>query len=290
MGNKIFQKIHAAKWIGAEQLRQILTGLGITTGTGGGLDASAITSGTIDSARLPSYVDDVVEYDNLAAFPVTGETSKIYVAKDTGGQYRWSGSAYIRLDSDKLDKAGDTITGTGGAGYLGAVPQSSAPSAPASGFKLFADSSGRLSWIGTNGFTRTFTGAALTASRTYALPDRSGNMALDIEATATLSSSSGVVTIDLSADVKRYELTLTENVTSWVFNNPPVAANLFKEIVITVIQHASAAKTVVSPATTGRTAGGIAWVADTTLSSREALVLHCFSDATRTLFPTGRQV
>ena len=110
------------------------------------------------------------------------------------------------------------------------------------------------------------------------------------EATATVSSSSGVVTIDLSADVKRYELTLTENVTSWTFTNPPVASSLFKEIIITVIQHASAAKTVVSPATTGRTAGGIAWVADTTLSSREALVLHCFSDSTRTLFPTGRQV
>jgi len=113
---------------------------------------------------------------------------------------------------------------------------------------------------------------------------------LNTEVTTTLSSSSGVVTIDLSADVKRYELTLTENVTSWVFNNPPVSASLFKEIVITVIQHASAAKTVVSPATAGRTAGGIAWVADTTLSSRESLVLQCFSDGTRTLFPTGRQV
>ncbi len=266
-----------------------LQAFGIKQGTGGGLDASAITSGKIDSARLPSYVDDVVEYDNLAAFPVTGETSKIYVAKDTGGQYRWSGSAYIRLDSDKLDKAGDTITGTGGAGYLGAVPQSSAPTAPASGFKLFADSSGRFSWIGVNGYVRTFIGAALTASRTYALPDRSGNMTLDVEVTSAISSSSGVVTIDLSADIHRYELTLTENVTSWVFSNLP-ASGLYKEIVVTIIQHASAAKTVVSPATAGRTAGGIAWVADTTLSSREALVLHCFSDATRTLFPTGRQV
>lgn len=107
--------------------------------------------------------------------------------------------------------------------------------------------------------------------------------------TTTLSSASGVVTVDLSSDVQRYELTLTENVTSWVFNNPPQSGE-YKEITVTIIQHASAAKTVVSPATTGRTAGGIAWVADTTLSSREALVLQCFSDSTRTLFPTGRQV
>lgn len=107
--------------------------------------------------------------------------------------------------------------------------------------------------------------------------------------TTTISSSSGVVTIDLGMVNDRYEITLTENVTSWVFNNPPQTGE-YKEITVTIIQHASAAKTVVSPATTGRTAGGIAWVADTTLSSREALVLHCFSDATRTLFPTGRQV
>lgn len=61
------------------------------------LDASKITSGVIDPARLPSYVDDVLEYVNLAGFPVTGETGKIYVAQDTNKIYRWSGSAYIEI-------------------------------------------------------------------------------------------------------------------------------------------------------------------------------------------------
>lgn len=51
----------------------------------------------ISSTYLPSYVDDVVEYANLAAFPVTGETSKIYVALDTNRTYRWSGSAYVEI-------------------------------------------------------------------------------------------------------------------------------------------------------------------------------------------------
>lgn len=262
-----------------------LQAFGIKQGTGGGLDASAITSGTIDSARLPSYVDDVVEYDNLAAFPVTGETSKIYVAKDTGGQYRWSGSAYIRLDSDKLNKAGDTITGTGGAGYLGAVPQSSTPSAPASGFKLFADSSGRFSWIGTNGWIRTFIGAALTASRTYALPDRSGNMVLDVEVKSTLTSSAGAATIDLSADVRRYELTLTEN-TTLGFSNFPAIGFVKKELL--VVQHASSPKTLTITGASGRTAG-IAYQADTTNASREVIVINCFADSTIEVFATGVQ-
>lgn len=54
-------------------------------------------SSLIDSAYLPSYVDDVLEYANLAAFPATGETGKIYIALDTNKQYRWSGSVYIEL-------------------------------------------------------------------------------------------------------------------------------------------------------------------------------------------------
>jgi hypothetical protein len=41
------------------------------------LDASKITTGVIEAARLPSYVDDVLEFANLASFPVTGETCKI---------------------------------------------------------------------------------------------------------------------------------------------------------------------------------------------------------------------
>lgn len=53
----------------------------------------------IDATYLPSYVDDVVEYANLAAFPPTGETSKIYVALDTNKIYRWSGSAYIEIST-----------------------------------------------------------------------------------------------------------------------------------------------------------------------------------------------
>lgn len=51
----------------------------------------------IPAAQLPSYVDDVLEYDNKSAFPETGEAGKIYVAKDTNLTYRWSGSAYIEI-------------------------------------------------------------------------------------------------------------------------------------------------------------------------------------------------
>lgn len=51
----------------------------------------------VPAANLPSYVDDVEEYANFAAFPVTGETGKIYTALDTEKIYRWSGSIYIEI-------------------------------------------------------------------------------------------------------------------------------------------------------------------------------------------------
>lgn len=53
--------------------------------------------GQVPAEHLPSYVDDVLEYPTKAAFPVTGETGKIYVALDTNLQYRWSGTQYIEL-------------------------------------------------------------------------------------------------------------------------------------------------------------------------------------------------
>lgn len=61
------------------------------------------SSGQIPAAILPSYVDDVLEYANLAAFPATGETGKIYVALDTNKAYRWSGSVYVYITSGAVD-------------------------------------------------------------------------------------------------------------------------------------------------------------------------------------------
>lgn len=54
----------------------------------------------IDSKYLPSYVDDVLEYDTREAFPTTGEKGKVYVVT-TGTNintvWRWSGSTYIKI-------------------------------------------------------------------------------------------------------------------------------------------------------------------------------------------------
>lgn len=56
-----------------------------------------LVGGKIPAAQLPSYVDDVLEYDTMSAFPATGESGKIYVAKDTSLVYRWSGTQYVEI-------------------------------------------------------------------------------------------------------------------------------------------------------------------------------------------------
>lgn len=66
-------------------------------------------TGKIPSAQLPSYIDDVVEYANLAAFPGTGSSGILYIAIDTNKQYRWAGSTYQQITSGAVDSvAGKT--------------------------------------------------------------------------------------------------------------------------------------------------------------------------------------
>ncbi len=65
----------------------------------------------IDATYLPSYVDDIEEYANLAAFPLTGETGKLYVALNTNLVYRWTGSVYVEISPSAAITWG-SITGT----------------------------------------------------------------------------------------------------------------------------------------------------------------------------------
>lgn len=74
--------------------------------------ASLDGTGTVPAAQLPSYVDDVVEYANLASFPATGVTGKIFVALDTNKIYRWSGSTYIEINASSGGGTWGSITGT----------------------------------------------------------------------------------------------------------------------------------------------------------------------------------
>lgn len=65
--------------------------------------ASLDNTGKVPTNQLPSYVDDVLEYANLATFPLTGESGKIYVALNSNKTYRWSGSIYIEVSPSDVN-------------------------------------------------------------------------------------------------------------------------------------------------------------------------------------------
>jgi hypothetical protein len=71
-----------------------------------------VSSFTNDAGYLTQ--DNVVEYANLAAFPVTGVIGTIYIALDTGLFYSWNGTTYI---SSSAPSTG--ITGVGLTNYVG---------------------------------------------------------------------------------------------------------------------------------------------------------------------------
>ena len=74
------------------------------------------TDGKVPSSQLPSYVDDVLEYKGISNFPVTGESSKIYVDTNDNKTYRWSGSTYVEISASIVV---GTTTGTALDGKIG---------------------------------------------------------------------------------------------------------------------------------------------------------------------------
>ena len=64
--------------------------------------ATLDSAGNIPASQLPSYVDDVLEYESVAAFPATGVTDKIYVETTGNTTYRWSGTTYVKITSGEV--------------------------------------------------------------------------------------------------------------------------------------------------------------------------------------------
>jgi hypothetical protein len=95
-------------------------------GQAGGVATLDAITGKVPAGQLPSFVDDLEEYANLAAFPATGESDKIYVAIDTGKIYRWSGSQYVEIAANEVNSVNGktgvvtlTATDIGASGFDG---------------------------------------------------------------------------------------------------------------------------------------------------------------------------
>lgn len=87
-----------------KQLKDLIDSVVAMIGALSGNGIAPLLNGLIPSQFLPSYVDDILEYANLASFPLVGEKVKIYSALDTNLFYRWSGSTYALIgDGTTID-------------------------------------------------------------------------------------------------------------------------------------------------------------------------------------------
>lgn len=59
--------------------------------------ASLDENGKIPISQLPSYVDNVLEFNAKAEFPTEGLAGRIYIDKTDNKSYRWSGTEYVEI-------------------------------------------------------------------------------------------------------------------------------------------------------------------------------------------------
>ncbi|MBP5596662.1 MAG: hypothetical protein J6Y02_14845, partial [Pseudobutyrivibrio sp.] len=94
----------------SETIRSEITSSNVTTALGyTPADAALIgaangiatldANGLIPSALIPGSYDEVLYYNSTSDFPASGDTTKIYIAKDTNIQYRWGGESYVAIGS-----------------------------------------------------------------------------------------------------------------------------------------------------------------------------------------------
>ena len=168
--------------------------------------ATLDTTGKVPSSQLPSYVDDVLEYDNKASFPATGESGKIYVAKDTNLTYRWSGTAYVIISpslalgetsstayaGDKGKTNADNITNIlNGTTKVGAA--SLADEATNADNATHANEATHATSADTaNSATNATSATKLSSSRTFALTgDITGSLVSDLSSNVSIATEIG---------------------------------------------------------------------------------------------------
>lgn len=158
----------------------------------------------IPAIYLPSYVDDVLEFANLASFPVTGEADKIYVALDTNKTYRWSGTTYVEVSPSDVN----SVNGQTGIVNLDASDVNAVPYTGATGnvdlgiYDLTADyltansdiitrnGNGHVFWDATNTyFTALYANGGGPSNYVITLPLANGTVAL----TSDIPSSSSYI-------------------------------------------------------------------------------------------------
>lgn len=213
-----------------------------TKGVANGV-ASLDSDGKVPSAQLPSYVDDIIEgyymaSDTTSKFwadkstsssRITGETGKIYVDKDTGITYRFSGTDFVEISSSLALGETSSTAYAGNKGKTNATNIATLQGYFASGVakKATADKNGNditttystlantIKSLSISGKTITYTkgdsttGTLTTQDTVYTLPNATSSTLGGVKIGSNISVSSGTISLSKS------------NVTSALGYTPP---------------------------------------------------------------------
>jgi hypothetical protein len=152
-----------------------------SSGPGGALGSNAFTSTAYAPVASPTFTGTVTIPTpfTLGAVSVASTGTQLNYLNASSGTTGTTSTNVVFSTSPTLvtptlgvaSATSETLTGTGGAGFIDLAVQSSAPSTPASNhIRIFNTSVNKFGWIGASGNVRTFDGT-LTASRVYTLPD-----------------------------------------------------------------------------------------------------------------------
>lgn len=168
-----------------------------------------------DTINLTPYLLKSDTTAMLVRYIERGDTASMLSNYPTVGEVNTQLGNYLPI-------LGGTLTGTGGAGFIGFPSQVSAPGTPASGLNVYAQGSS-FNWKGTDGFERQFA-STLTGGRTYTLPDISGTFALGTGTADRLARWTGTNTQaagNLSDNATRLQALLPWQFHSWTTAGRP---------------------------------------------------------------------
>lgn len=151
-----------------------------------------LVNGKVPVEQLPSFVDDILEFESLELFPTQGETGKLFLAKNSNKVYRWSGSVYVDITQSETD----TLDNVAKRGNLSSVSVSIKDINATLDYNAVGDSN--ISFGNMNPAATGTGNASFGKDALKSLTTGTYNLGLGLESLKTLTTGTGNIALGMS--------------------------------------------------------------------------------------------